>query len=63
MRAVLRQSTTTGRLSMWGYGRLAFADPQGQLTAWLLQALAAGADRLAAAGPLPATVAPRPVAA
>lgn len=47
VQALVRQWTTTGRLSVWGRGRLALAEPDGQMGHWLPQALAAGAERLA----------------
>jgi hypothetical protein len=58
-RAVAAQWTTTGRLSVWTQGRLALSDPSGLLRPWLTTTLHAGTDRLAAAPPLPATVAVR----
>ena len=55
-RAIAAQWTTTGRLSVWGHGRFAFTDPSGALRPWLTTTLRGGADRIAAAPPLPATV-------
>jgi hypothetical protein len=48
---VVASWTTTGRLSLWARGRLAFQDWSGQLANWLPQTLQAGADRIAAAPP------------
>lgn len=50
--------TTTGRLSVWARGRLVLLDPRPHLQPWLLITLTAGADRIAAAPPLPATIIP-----
>ena len=58
VRAVVRQWTTTGRLSVWARGRLALTEPSGWLTDWLLATLAAGAQRVAAAPPPPERVLP-----
>jgi hypothetical protein len=55
-RAIAAQWTTTGRLSVWAHGRFAFTDASGALRPWLTPTLQAGADRIAAAPPLPATV-------
>jgi hypothetical protein len=55
-RAITAQWTVTGRLSVWAHGRFAFTDPSGRLRPWLAATLQAGADRLAAAPPLPTTV-------
>jgi hypothetical protein len=46
VRTLQQQWTTTGRLSVWGRGRLALTDPSGGLNAWVLETLAAGAQRL-----------------
>jgi hypothetical protein len=60
VRGVLRQWTTTGRLSVWAAGQLALTEPSGRLHAWLPTALAAGAARLTAPRPpAPVTVRPR----
>jgi hypothetical protein len=59
IRAVAAQWTTTGRLSVWGHGQLALAEPTGCLHPWLLQILADGATRVAAAPPC---LQPQPVA-
>jgi hypothetical protein len=58
VQAALAAWTTTGRLSVWARGRLVFLDPSGRLQSWLLDTLAAGAARIGAARPLPATVLP-----
>lgn len=50
--------TTTGRLSVWARGRFVFLDPSTRLQPWLLATLQAGADRITAAQPLPATIVP-----
>jgi hypothetical protein len=64
VQAVLRGWSTTGRLSVWARGRLALTDRSGRLHGWMLPTLAAGAERLAAQPPLPASIlplaAPRP---
>jgi hypothetical protein len=52
VQAVVRQWTTTGRLSVWARGRLAWHEPSGALAPWLLETVQAGAARLAAAPPL-----------
>jgi hypothetical protein len=51
VRGVVRQWTTTGRLSVWAAGQLALTDPSGRLHTWLPTMLTAGAARLAAAPP------------
>ena len=43
------QWTTTGRLSVWMRGRFALTDLSGDLHPWILQTLAAGAQRLRSA--------------
>jgi hypothetical protein len=48
VRAVVAQWATTGRLSVWARGRLAFTDPSGPLHDYVEQVLAAGAARIAA---------------
>lgn len=58
VRAARSSWTTTGRLSVWARGRFVFLDPDGRLQPWLLSTLQAGADRIAAARPLPATLRP-----
>jgi hypothetical protein len=58
VQAALGSWTTTGRLSVWARGRLLFLDPSTRLLPWLLDTLQAGADRLAASQPLPATILP-----
>jgi hypothetical protein len=55
VRAVARQWTTTGRLSVWAQGQLALREPL--LAAWVAQTLRGGAARVAAAAP----VAPAPL--
>lgn len=52
VRGVVRQWTTTGRLSVWAAGQFALTDPSGRLHDWLPTTLTAGATWLAA--PLPA---------
>ena len=60
--AIAAQWTTTGRLSVWAPTpagrpcRFAFTDPSGAWRPWRRATLQAGADRLAAAPPLPSTV-------
>jgi hypothetical protein len=49
VRDVRAQWTTTGRLSVWMRGRFALTDPSPHLHAWLLDSLAALAQRLRAA--------------
>jgi hypothetical protein len=51
VRAIRREWTTTGRLSVWARGRFALTDPSGRLRAWALAALTAGAARLARPAP------------
>lgn len=58
VQAVVRGWSTTGRLSVWARGRFALTDRSGQLRAWLLPTLAAGAARLATQPPLPERVRP-----
>jgi hypothetical protein len=58
VRTALGSWTTTGRLSVWARGRLVLLDPSARLLSWLLATLDAGADRIAAAQPLPATIVP-----
>lgn len=55
VQAVLHQWTTTGRLSVWGRGRLALTDRSGDLGPWLRRILRRGARRIAAAPPPPPT--------
>ena len=54
VQAVVRQWTTSGRLSVFARGRLVFADRSGDLEAWLVRTLQAAAGRL-----IPPTVPPR----
>jgi hypothetical protein len=58
VRAAVASWTTTGRLSVWARGRLVLLDPSIRLQPWLLATLRAGADRIAAAQPLPTTILP-----
>ena len=51
--AVVREWTTTGRLSLWGHGRLALTDQGGLLHSWVVAALREGARRVTAAPPCP----------
>jgi hypothetical protein len=60
VRLVRREWTTSGRLSVWARGRLALTEPSGRLRAWLLDSLALGAQRVAAAPTMLAPAAPRP---
>ena len=61
VRAVRRQWTTSGRLSVWARGRLALTEPSGRLCPWLRATLNAGARRIAAAPPAaPVVCLPRP---
>ncbi|HWE61778.1 MAG TPA: hypothetical protein VHB98_08710, partial [Chloroflexota bacterium] len=60
VRAVARQWTTTGRLSIWAHGQLALAEPSGVLHDSLLQTLQEGAQQGAAGGPPTRTSAPPP---
>jgi hypothetical protein len=53
VQAVVRQWTTSGRLSVFARGRLAFADRSGELDAWLVTTLQAAATQLT-----PTTAAP-----
>lgn len=53
VRGVVRQWTTTGRLSVWAAGQLALTEPSGRLRAWLPTTLTAGAQRLARPAPPP----------
>jgi hypothetical protein len=53
IRVLVRQWTTTGRLSIWAQGRLALTDPSGALSAWLAETLTAGAHQIAVAPPCP----------
>ncbi|HEY7061352.1 MAG TPA: hypothetical protein VII06_07740, partial [Chloroflexota bacterium] len=59
VRGVVRQWTTTGRLSVWAAGQLALTEPSGRLRAWLPLTLTAGAARLAG-GPASAPAAAPP---
>ena len=45
VQAVVRQWTTTGRLSVWARGQLALTEVSGALRPWLLRTLPAGARR------------------
>lgn len=54
--AIAARWTTTGRLSRWAHGRFAFTDPTGALRPWLTATRRGGADSIATAPPLPATV-------
>jgi hypothetical protein len=54
VQAAAAQWTTTGRLSVWARGHLAFSDPSGHLHDFLRDALRTAAVRIAAAPPLPA---------
>jgi hypothetical protein len=56
VRATLASWTTTGRLSVWARGRLAFLDPSARLQRWLCDTLDTGAARISAARPLPDTI-------
>ena len=56
VQAVVREWTTTGRLSVWARGRLALTEPSGQLRGWLTPTLLAGAGQVAAAPPPPVRV-------
>jgi hypothetical protein len=53
VQAVVRQWTTTGRLSVWARGRLALTEPSGRLRPWIADTLTLGCQRLAAAPPPP----------
>lgn len=53
VRAVRREWTTTGRLSVWARGRFALTEPSGRLRLWLTATLTRGAQRLARPGPTP----------
>jgi hypothetical protein len=46
-RAIQREWTTTGRLSVWARGRCALTEPTGRLRSWLEQTLSTGAERVA----------------
>ena len=59
VRAVRREWTTTGRLSVWARGRLALTEPSGRLRPWLRDTLAAGARRVAPMATAPASGAHR----
>jgi hypothetical protein len=56
VRAIRREWTTTGRLSVWARGRLALTEPSGRLRGWLRASLSRGARRIATAPPLPPRV-------
>ena len=58
IQAVVGGWTTSGRLSVWARGRLAFEDRFGRLQPWLLGTLDQGVARIAAAPPPPATILP-----
>ncbi|HEY7061888.1 MAG TPA: hypothetical protein VII06_10430 [Chloroflexota bacterium] len=61
VRGVVRQWTTTGRLSVWAAGQLALTEPSGRLHVWLPTTLQAGAARIAPpAAPARRRVRPRP---
>ena len=51
-RAIQREWTTTGRLSVWARGRCALTEPSGRLRTWLELALTTGAQRVAAGSSL-----------
>jgi len=55
VQGVVREWTTTGRLSVWARGQFAWHDHSGALQAWRLETLAQGAARVAAAPPLTGT--------
>jgi hypothetical protein len=59
VQAVVRQWTTSGRLSVWARGQFALREPSGALGTWLRDTLAAGAARVAAAPPLARATPPR----
>lgn len=71
VRAIRRQWTTSGRLSVWARGQFALQDRSGHLRAWLIATLTEGAPRVAAAPSAPILVSrtqrqstpPRPIAA
>lgn len=58
VQAVVRQWTTTGRLSVWARGRLALTEPSGRLRTWIADTLTLGCQRLAAAAASPIHGAP-----
>ena len=58
VRRLSREWTTTGRLSVWARGRLALTEPSGRWREWLGATLAAGAQAIAAAPPLPGAARP-----
>jgi hypothetical protein len=53
VRAVRREWTTTGRLSVWARGQFALTEPSGRLRPWVADTLTRGAQRIAshATGP------------
>jgi hypothetical protein len=51
-RAIQREWTTTGRLSVWARGRCALTEPTGRLRPWLELVLTTGAQRVAAGSSL-----------
>jgi hypothetical protein len=63
VRAVRREWTTAGRLSVRARGRFALTEPSGRLAAWLGEALRDGAERIAPAPAGPPSHLPRRPAA
>ncbi len=62
VRAVRREWTTTGRLSVWARGHFALTEPTGRLRLWLADTLTRGAQRIAPP-PGPTSVSPHPTQA
>lgn len=62
IRAVAREWTVHGRLSVWARGRLALTDANGRLGFWIPTTLRAAADRFAAARETQAPAVPAKVA-
>jgi hypothetical protein len=60
---VVRQWTTTGRLSPWARGQFALTDRSGHLRPWLVATLLRGAAQLHCADPNPPHATPLPLAA
>lgn len=55
IRAITREWTTTGRLSVWAVGRFALTERSGRLVDWLTMTLECGAQRLAHPAAAPPT--------
>ena len=63
VRRVVRQWTTTGRLSPWARGQFARTDRSGALRPWRTATLTCGTTQLRHAGRVPVHQPPSPVAA